>query len=169
MFVYTLVYASLSGPAIDLPKMPILAIQNIIFSDEANFDFGDYVNKRNCRIWGTEKPHAYIEQPTHLNRVTVWCGILSRGTIGQFFFENEQGEAVTVNGNRYRPMLNEFFSQKLNRSIWCQQNGATCHTAEATLDYLRPVFEDSIISWTIICGVPSKISVTPTSQRQLTL
>ena len=25
-------------------------------------------------------------------------------------------------------------------------DGATCHTAEATLDVLRPVFEDSIIS-----------------------
>ena len=27
-----------------------------------------------------------------------------------------------------------------------QQDGATCHTAEATLDVLRPVFEDRIIS-----------------------
>ena len=30
-------------------------------------------------------------------------------------------------------------------NIW-QQDGATCHTAEATLDVLRPVFEDRIIS-----------------------
>ena len=27
-----------------------------------------------------------------------------------------------------------------------QQNGATCHTAEATLDVLRSVFEDRIIN-----------------------
>ena len=27
-----------------------------------------------------------------------------------------------------------------------QQDGATCHTAEATLDILRPLFEDRIIS-----------------------
>ena len=27
-----------------------------------------------------------------------------------------------------------------------QQDGATCHTAEATFDILRPVFEDLIIS-----------------------
>ena len=33
-----------------------------------------------------------------------------------FFFKNEQGEAVTVNGDRYRAMLNEF-SQKLKRRI----------------------------------------------------
>ena len=31
-------------------------------------------------------------------------------------------------------------------SIWFQQNDATCHTAEATLDVLRFVFEDRIIS-----------------------
>ena len=43
---------------------------------------------------------------------------------------------LTVNGDRYRDIGN----------IWFQQDGATCHTAEATLDVLRPVFEDRIIS-----------------------
>ena len=43
-----------SGPAIALHKMPILAKKKIIFSDEAHFDLGVYVNKQNCRIWGTE-------------------------------------------------------------------------------------------------------------------
>ena len=31
-------------------------------------------------------------------------------------------------------------------NIWFQQGGVTCHTAEATLNVLRPVFEDRIIS-----------------------
>ena len=31
-------------------------------------------------------------------------------------------------------------------NIWFQQDSAKCHTAEATLDVLRPVFEDHIIS-----------------------
>ena len=30
--------------------------KKIIFSNEAHFDLGGYVNKQNCRIWGTEKP-----------------------------------------------------------------------------------------------------------------
>ena len=71
-----------------------------IFSDEAYFDLGRYVDKQNCRIWGTENPNAYIEKPTHPKRVTVWCGFWSRGIIGSFCFENEQGETVTVNGDR---------------------------------------------------------------------
>ena len=42
-------FVSLSGPAIDLQKIPSLA-KKIIFSDEAHFDLGEYVNKQNCRI-----------------------------------------------------------------------------------------------------------------------
>ena len=47
-------------------------------------------------------------------------------------------------------MLNEFLFTKIEEedtgNIWFQQDGATCHTAEATLDVLRTVFEDGIIS-----------------------
>ena len=47
-------------------------------------------------------------------------------------------------------MLYEFLFTKIEQedivNIWFQQDGATCHTAEATVDVLRPVFEDRIIS-----------------------
>ena len=63
-----------------------------------------------------------FEKSTHPKRVTVWCGYWSRGIIGPLFFENEQGEAVAVNGNRYRAMLNEFLSTKIEEedivNIW---------------------------------------------------
>ena len=105
--------------------MPILA-KKIIFYDEAHFGLGGYVNKQNYRIWGSENPHAYIEKPTHPKRVTVWCAFWSRGIIGPFFFENEQGESVTVNGDRYRAMLNEFLFTKIEEddigNIWFQQD-----------------------------------------------
>ena len=46
--------------------------------------------------------------------------------------------------------MNEFLFTNLEEedsgNIWFQQKGATCHTAEATIDVLRPVFEDRIIS-----------------------
>ena len=76
--------------------------------------------------------------------------ILVRRHNWQFFFENEQREAVTVNGDRYQAMLKKFLFTKIEEediaNIWFQQDGAKCHTAEATLDVLRPVFEDRIIS-----------------------
>ena len=47
-------------------------------------------------------------------------------------------------------MLNEFLFPKIEEedigNIWFQQDGDTCHIAEATLDVLSPVFEDRIIS-----------------------
>ena len=116
-----------SGPAIDLQKMPILA-KKITFSDEAHFDFGGYVNKQNCSIWGTENSNS--------KRVTVWCGLWSRGIIGPFFFEKEHVERIFVHKYWRGGYCN----------IWFQQDGATCHTAKAILDVLRTVFEDRIIS-----------------------
>ena len=63
-----------------------------------------------------------------------------------FFFENEQGVVVTVISDRYRAIFNEFVFTKMEEdnvgNIWFQQDGATCHAAEATLD----VFEIRIIS-----------------------
>ena len=70
--------------------------------------------------------------------------------MGNFFCENKQGEAVTVNGDSYQAMLNEFLFTKIQEedigNIWFQQDGATCHTAKATLNVLRPVFEYCIIN-----------------------
>ena len=47
-------------------------------------------------------------------------------------------------------MLNEFLFTKIEEkgigNIWFQQDGANCHTAEATLDVLRNAFEERIIS-----------------------
>ena len=77
----------------------------------------------------------------HPKRVTVWCGFWSRGIIGPFFLQDEQEDSVTVNGSRYRAMLNEFLFTQIK-----VEDGATCHTAEATLDVLRPVFEGRIIT-----------------------
>ena len=65
-----------------------------------------------------------------------------RNVLQEWLFENEQGEAVTVNGDRYRAMLNEFLFKQIEEqdigNIWFQQDGAICHIAEATLDVLRP-------------------------------
>ena len=51
-------------------KDVVFGNKRIIFSDEAYVDLGGYVNKQNCRIWGTENPHAYFENPTNPTRVT---------------------------------------------------------------------------------------------------
>ncbi|CAI6355943.1 unnamed protein product [Macrosiphum euphorbiae] len=86
----------------------------------------------------------------HPEKVTVWCGFWSGGIIGPYFFQNETGIAITVNGERYRSMINNFFWPKLDdmdtEDMWFQQDGATCHTARATMDILRERFEGMVIS-----------------------
>ena len=74
--------------------------RKIIFSDEAYFHLGGYVNKQNCRIWGSENPRMIAEKPFHPQRVTVWCDFWIGGVIGPYFFENEASATVTVNGLR---------------------------------------------------------------------
>lgn len=124
--------------------------RKIVFSDEAHFHIGGYVNKQNCRIWGSENPHVTIEKPMYSQKVRVWCGFWSGDIIGPFFFENEQGAAVRVNGERYRAMLNEFLFPKVEEydmdDNWFQQDGATNHTTNITVEPLGTVFENPIIS-----------------------
>ena len=91
--------------------------KKIIFSDEAYFEFGGCVNKQNCRIWGTEKPHAYIEKPMHPQWVTVWCGFWSRRIIGPFFFEGSKERSLQSMAIVIGPCWTNFCSQKLKRIL----------------------------------------------------
>lgn len=75
------------------------------------------------------------------------------GIIGPLFLENYQGGAVTDNGKRYRAMFNYFVFQKVKEDNMgdksFQQNSATCHTTNATINILRTMFETRINSCSI--------------------
>ncbi|GFU55233.1 putative LOC100569746 [Trichonephila clavipes] len=47
-------------------------------------------------------------------------------------------------------MITNFFVPELNnhnvQELWFQQDGATCHTARATIDLLKDTFGDRLIS-----------------------
>ncbi|GFV35974.1 putative DD41D transposase [Trichonephila clavipes] len=96
--------------------------KRILFSDEAHFWLNGYVNKQNCRIWSEANPQVYVETPLHPEKLTVWCALWAGGIIGPYFFKNDEGHNVTGN------------------------DGATCHTAHATIDLLKDTFGDRLIS-----------------------
>ncbi|CAK1588653.1 unnamed protein product [Parnassius mnemosyne] len=133
-----------------IQEQPAGFSESIIFSDEAHFHLSGYVNKQNCRIWASENPKEIIEKPLHAQRFTVWCAMWSGGVIWPFFFEDEAGNAVTVNGSRYREMLTFQFWPIIDdiniTNMWFQQDGATCHTANETINLLQTKFPDRIIS-----------------------
>ncbi|GFU50566.1 putative DD41D transposase [Trichonephila clavipes] len=60
------------------------------------------------------------------------------------------GHNVTVNGDRYRALITNFFIPELKnhdvQELWFQQDGATCHTAHATIGLLKDTFGDTLIS-----------------------
>ncbi|GFX13332.1 putative DD41D transposase [Trichonephila clavipes] len=124
--------------------------KRILFSDEAHFWLNGYVNKQNCRIWSEANPQVYVETPLHPEKLTVWCALWAGGIIGPYFFKNDEGHNVTVNGDRYRTMITNFFIPELSnhdvQELWFQQDGATCHTAHATIDLLKDTFGDRLIS-----------------------
>ena len=66
------------------------------------------------------------------------------------FLKSYSVKIFRVNGERYRVMLKEFLFSKIEEvgmdDIRFQQDGATCHTANVTIDLLRTVFENRIIS-----------------------
>lgn len=122
----------------------------IIFSDEAHFELNGFVNKQNCRIWGDSNPQQFQQMRMHSEKLTAWCGLWSGGIIGPYFFKDDAGSTVTVNGYRYREMIQKFLFLKIDnidsKDIWFQQDGATCHTAKDTINLLKTKFGDSIIS-----------------------
>ncbi|GFX27910.1 uncharacterized protein TNCV_3083322 [Trichonephila clavipes] len=123
--------------------------KRILFSDEAHFWLNGYVNKQNCRIWSEANPQVYVETLLHPEKLTVWYALWADGIIDPYFFKNDEGHNVTVNGDRYRAMIINFFIPELNnhdvQELWFQQDGATCHTARATIDLLKDTFGDRLI------------------------
>ncbi|GFX08361.1 transposable element Tcb1 transposase [Trichonephila clavipes] len=140
--------------------------KRILFSDEAHFWLNGCVNKQNCHIWSEANPQVYVETPLHSEKLTVWCSLWAGGIIDPYFFKNDEGHNVTVNGDRYRAMITNFFIPELNihdvQELWFQQDGATCHTARATIDLLKDTFGDRLISrFGLVNWPPRSCDLTP--------
>lgn len=125
---------------------------NILFSDEAHFHLNGAVNKQNCRYWGNNNPREKHQQPLHSPKVTVWAAMSAHGIIGPFFFEDANHRTVTVNSERYRAMLENFLEPELqnfagfNQNTWFQQDGATAHTANLSMQVVQRMFPEKVIS-----------------------
>ncbi|GFV85584.1 uncharacterized protein TNCV_3774081 [Trichonephila clavipes] len=132
------------------PSSEVTGARGFSRPDEAHFWLIGYINKQNCHIWSEANSQVYVEAPLHPEKLTVWCALWAGGIIGPHFFKNDEGHNVTVNGDRYRAMITNFFIPELNnydvQELWFQQDGATCHTARATIDLLKDTFGDRLIS-----------------------
>ena len=119
----------------------------IFFSDEAHFHLSGHVNKQNLRFWAQAQPHEHVLRPLSVEKVTVWCAIGRNGIIGPYWSEDDNGRPVTVNTERYVEMMRRKFIPALRRkcgvdmnTVIYQQDGATPHTSNVSLEYLRRYF-----------------------------
>ncbi|GFT98655.1 uncharacterized protein TNCV_1901361 [Trichonephila clavipes] len=154
----------------DQPKANLLAtnIKNNFVENQRendNYNQNDELNNTTVNNFLSTPPTSFIEPALpdeiihyikHVNakkapeKLTVWCALWAGGIIGPYFFKNDEGHNVTVNGDRYRAIITNFFIPELNnynvQELWFQQDGATCHTARATIDLLKDTFGDRLIS-----------------------
>ena len=121
-------------------------LANVYFSDEAHFWLNGYVNSQNYRIWGTENPHASVPKSLHSERLTVWVAVSERRLVGPFFRTQNIDQVV------YRSIIRDDFLPALQAadvdlsSMWFQQDNATPHTANATMELLHSIFGPRVIS-----------------------
>src|SRR5215469_7289187 len=103
------------------------------------------------RFWPAENQRESHQRPLHTAKVSVWCGISKVGIAGPYFFE-EEGATVTVTSERYVEMLRNFLrpqfpSLRVNmEEMWFQQDGATAHTARASMTVVRQMFPQHVVS-----------------------
>jgi hypothetical protein len=110
------------------------------------------VNKLHYRYWPAENREGLHQRHFHSDKLPAWCGIASFVVLGPYFFEGNEGAAVTVTSDRYVEMLRNFCERELRRrgidlsSVWLQQDGATAHTARASMSVLQQIFSQHVIS-----------------------
>jgi hypothetical protein len=72
--------------------------------------------------------------------------VFELSVLGPYFFEDNEVAAIPVTSKRYVAMLLSYCKPELRRreidlsSVWLQQDGATAHTARASMIVLRKIF-----------------------------
>jgi hypothetical protein len=72
--------------------------------------------------------------------------------IGPFFFEHEDGHALTTTSACYVETLRNLLTSELSchgielSTVWFQQDGATAHTVRVSMEVVQEIFPEHIIS-----------------------
>ena len=116
------------------------------FSDEKRFMINGRLNHQNIRRWAREKPDDFVNQiEAHPISVHAWCALSSKAIVGPFFFDEN------VNQYTYQGMIESEFIPALQETNlldgYCyQQDGATPHCTNNSLELLKKYFGEKIIS-----------------------
>jgi hypothetical protein len=79
----------------------------------------------------------FHEVPLRSQKIGCWCAISRKRIVGPIFFSE------TVTAEKYQEMTLQFISllNEEERFYWLQQDGATSHTANSTMEMLKQLFD----------------------------
>ncbi|KAJ8874699.1 hypothetical protein PR048_025565 [Dryococelus australis] len=106
-------------------------LEKVFFTDEAGFHLSGYVNSQNSTILSSANPHVLHEKPLLYQKIgSVVCCVTS------------------PNMNCTKTLLLSLlhFLTLMNCDFWFQQDSTTCHTLNATMQFLLKFFGDRLIS-----------------------
>ena len=111
-------------------------IQNIVFTDEVHFELDGYPNSKKNRVWAKERKEVEpVRTVCKSQTIRLWGALLPNNTIYVRFYEN------TLNAQKYVSILERFFEHckrtKELQDILLQQDGASCHAARFTNNWLQ--------------------------------
>jgi hypothetical protein len=117
-------------------------LQNVSFSNEAWFLLSGYVNSQNSRFWSSDNPHLFHDVSLRSLKISCWCATSRKRIVGPILFSE------TVTAEKYQEIIMQFISllNEEERFCWLQQDGATSHTANSTMEMLMQFSDDRIIS-----------------------
>ena len=126
-------------------------MNTVLITHEAYFHFSDYVNKQNYGYRAPENPQELNQRHLHSEILTVWCGIVSFGSSWSLLHWRQR-RCSCYCGIWALCGLRSYCEPELGRrgidlsSVWFQQDGATAHTARASMTVLREMFPQHVIS-----------------------
>ena len=127
-------------------------VHNFVASISFRFLLSRHVNSKNNVFWGSKVSDEVLQTTLHFVKCTAWVAMNKLGIIGPYWFEDDDDRSQTVNKGRYMVVLNKYWASLGRRrgvlrvSKWFQQDGATPHTANEILAWLRQRFEERLIS-----------------------
>ena len=133
-----------------LLSQPTELIFDIIFNDEKWFQLNQHPNHQNTRYWGVAKPNFTLNLK-NLNVTKIMCFvIIVQGQAFLYWHVDENGKNVSVNSAQYIKSVIDLLENlpigKLKSFYWWSQDGAPPHTSKLTMDFLKKIFGNRIIS-----------------------
>ena len=123
-------------------------------SKEAHFLLSGQVNSKNSIFWGKAAPNEMVQRLLYSKKCTAWVAMSKHSIIGPFWFEDENGEPLTVTKEWYVEVLQQYWTAlgRQNRGSFTrdcqlfQQDRDTPNTANATLEWLNQCFPQRLVS-----------------------